>query len=182
MERRTKEASAPAAQPANTEDRTRMVPQIDLADLIAKTGGYGLRGDQYDTATVALATWHQVETNRAGVIVDHEEILMAEVGQSQAKVKVAQTGRGHWLTGYDFRNNIGGAGCAPGVWDRIAFNEKDDAIRFYANSARTWFQRQIESGNSCLSERARDEAAKMIDLLMRVINPPPPAPMQLSLF
>jgi hypothetical protein len=159
-----------------------MVPQIDLAGLVDKAGGYGLRGDEYDAATVTLATWHQVETNRAGVILDHEEIVMAEVGQSQAKVKVARTGRGHWLTGYDFRNNIGGAGCAPAVWDRIAFNEKDDAIRFYAHSAKTWFQRQIESGNSCLSERARDEAVKMISLLMRVVNPPPPTPKQLSLF
>jgi hypothetical protein len=150
-----------------------MVPQIDLADLIDSAGGYGLRGEEHDAATVTLATWHQVETNRAGVILDHEEIVIAEVGRSRAKVKVAQTGYGHWLTGYDFRNNIGGAGCAPAVWDRAAFIEKDDAIKFYANSAKTWFQRQIESRNSCLSERARDEAAKMIGLLMRVVNPPP---------
>ncbi|MBD2745733.1 hypothetical protein IC232_03390 [Microvirga sp. BT688] len=159
-----------------------MIPHIDLNEIVTEAGGAGLRGEEHLKATALLAKWHQIEANASGVVVDHELVVMAEVGQSQAKVKLVQTGRGHWLTGYDFRNNIGGACCAPGVWDRIAFREKDDAIRFYADSARTWFRRQIESGNSCLSVRAKEEASKMIDLLARVINPPAPAPRQLSLF
>ena len=159
-----------------------MLPHIDLNELVAEAGGGGQRGDEHIKATAFLADWHKIATNTIGVILDQEDLVMAEVGQSLAMVKLVQTGRGHWLTGYDYRNNIGGACCAPAVSDRIAFQKKDDAIRFHADRARTWFRRQIDSGNSCLSERAKDEARRMINLLARVISPPPRAPTQLNLF
>ena len=155
---------------------------IDLEPIIQEAGGRGLSLDEHDRATAFLNAWHDAGANGRGYVPAGETVRLADAGRSYAHARIVQTARGHWLAGYDFSNSTGSSSGGPSVWNCAAYERRDEAIRAVAADASKWFAAEIVTRNSCVSETTRREAAKMVERLKVVIDPPTPKMMQLDLF
>jgi hypothetical protein len=86
-------------------------------------------------------------------------------------VRLARNGRGQWLTGYSFEHATGGSSGPISVWNREAFESREEAIRNEAGNAIKWFEATITERNSCTSKTTRAEAAKIVEILQKIIKP-----------
>lgn len=64
--------------------------------------------------------------NDAGVFLGAEEIAL-KAGRCRCEIKLAQSPSGLWAMDTSHATPDSGAGSAPGIWNRIAFDCRDDA-------------------------------------------------------
>jgi hypothetical protein len=155
---------------------------IDLRAIIAEAGGIGLHGTDYDRATASLKAWHGGEPNDCGVFEEREVIHLAAVGRCKCEARVVKTGRGHWLAGYGYESPTWGGGGPASVWSRVAYETRDEAVRAIAGEMVERFSRLSVDRSSTVSDGVRRDAAKLVELLKAVIQPPAPKALQLDLF
>lgn len=109
-------------------------------------------GDAWREATKKLIDYHGRGSNENGVFQEREVVTLAKVGRSEATARLALTAR-CWLFGYDYGNATGARCGGPSVWDRRGYKTREAAILGAAQAARHWFDQQITTTNSCVSDK-----------------------------
>ncbi|MBN8927967.1 MAG: hypothetical protein BGO51_03745 [Rhodospirillales bacterium 69-11] len=151
------------------------VDTIDLSPVIEQAGGRGQMGEAYKRATEFLSDWH-------GVFAEGETVILAQSGKCRAIARIAKTGRGHWLSGHDYFTPTSGSGGGPNVWARLAFQSRDDAIRYEAERAFEWFRGIVDTRDSCVSDATKRDAERILGDLRQLVTPTFAGPQQLMLF
>ena len=150
-----------------------MTGEINLTDWIREA--YQL--DSYDERTAFLMDKHGGSTNKHCVFQERETVELARIGRSHAEARLAQNAHGMWLTGIDADYAIGGRGDPVSVWNRTAYDSRDNALDACRAQCARYFQSIADDYGSCVTDHMKAEARRMVEAL----SPKEPPP-QLSLF